>query len=78
MNNGQNQEEPKIMVKTFFNGWRAVTREQAVGWAKVLYDGMTAIPSFEHKLEYLNSRLKGITAEELFKNEDWYKARCKK
>jgi len=56
----------KIEIKSLFGGWRPATREQAARWAEVIIDKAINIPS-EKLNEYINTRLRGITAEELLK-----------
>ena len=57
-------ECPKIKIKSFFGGWREVTKEQAKEW--VLYmKKSTTLMSGEKLDDYLNSRLDGITVEKL-------------
>lgn len=48
-----------IKVKTFFSGWKEITKEQALRWARHIYSGMTTRTS-AGKVEYINSRLQGI------------------
>lgn len=47
-----------IKVKTFFSGWKEITKEQALKWARHIYNGMTTRTS-AGKVEYINSRLDG-------------------
>lgn len=48
-----------IKVKTFFSGWKEISKEQALKWAQHIYSGMTTRTS-AGKVEYINSRLQGI------------------
>lgn len=57
----------KIEIKSLFGGWCSATREQAGRWAENIKNRAANIPS-EKLNKYINSRLRGITAEELFKN----------
>lgn len=58
-----------IKVKTFFSGWKEITKEQALRWARHIYSGMTTRTS-AGKVEYINSRLNGVqfTEQELRRN----------
>lgn len=58
-----------IKVKTFFSGWKEITKEQALKWAQHIYNGMTTRTS-AGKVEYINSRLNGVqfTEQELRRN----------
>lgn len=50
-----------MQVKTYYNGWTSVSKEQAISWARHLYHVVTQYPEgFSNKTEYINSRLKGI------------------
>lgn len=48
-----------IEVKTLFHGWKEITKERAVAWAKNIWTGSVALTE-EKKMEYINSRLRGI------------------
>ena len=58
----------KIYIKTNFSGWKEVDKETATRWAKYLIEHSNGIPD-ERKYEWMNTKLKGITAEELLKGE---------
>lgn len=56
---GQNM----IKVKTFFSGWKEISEEQALKWARHIYNGMTTRTS-AGKVDYINARLDGIQFSE--------------
>ena len=56
--------ENKILVYSFYNGWVEVTEKRARKWCRVIRNGATNIPE-EKKLDFINSRIKGIQFESL-------------
>lgn len=52
-----------IKVKTFFSGWKEISEEQALKWARHIYNGMTTRTS-AGKVEYINARFDGIQFSE--------------
>ena len=47
-----------IKVKPFYSGWRLVTKDQAIQFAKHLYNGITTMSENE-RIQYINSRMQG-------------------
>lgn len=56
----------KVMIKSLFHGWVKLDSRQAKKWADVTKKGMM-VGDNDYKNDYINSRLKGITVEELEK-----------
>ena len=52
-----------IKVKTFFSGWKEISEEQALKWARHIYNGMITRTS-AGKVEYINARFDGIQFSE--------------
>lgn len=55
-----------IEIRMLFGDWQAVSLEQAQAWVKYQMSGITAMTR-EERIAYINSRLKGITADILLK-----------
>lgn len=46
-----------VKIKTFFSGWKEISRDQALRWAVCVYNGiLTGID----KIKFINSRLQGV------------------
>nr|DAT76251.1 MAG TPA: hypothetical protein [Caudoviricetes sp.] len=56
--------EKEIFIKSFFSGWRKVTKKQAESWADNLINNAG---HRKNAIEIARKRLKGITLEELIK-----------
>lgn len=52
----------KILIKSFFNGWRQVTKEQAKRWADNLINNAG---HRKNAIEIAKKRLKGIELEKI-------------
>lgn len=50
-----------MKIKTHFNGWKEVTKDEALDYAKMLYYGMTA----RDRVNIINSRLDGLKVTEV-------------
>ncbi len=50
----------EIMLKSLFYGWKPVTYETALDWAKWHITATTTARNDEHALEMTNSRLRGV------------------
>lgn len=48
-----------VKVKTFFSGWKEISKEQALRWAQHIYNGMLTRTGTD-KVDYINARLDGI------------------
>lgn len=58
----------KIEVKTYFNGWKEVSKEQAKKFVLHIIRNASAIKP-EETNDYINqNRLRGITVEELLED----------
>lgn len=64
--NEERKGKNMVKVKTFFSGWKEISEEQALKWARHIYNGMTTRTS-AGKVDYINARLDGIqfTEQEL-------------
>lgn len=49
-----------ILLKSFYHNWRPVTEEQALRYAKHLYNGITTMDGDE-RIKYINTRIQGYT-----------------
>ena len=46
-----------VKIKTFFSGWKEISRDQALRWAVCVYNGiLTDID----KIKFINSRIQGV------------------
>ena len=59
----QKENIKKIFVKSLFNGWHEVSKEQATKWATHMLNGSNC--KKETVIQLLNKRLKGATLESL-------------
>lgn len=58
----------KIEVKTFYNGWKEVSKEQAKQFVLHIIRGISAIKEEEIN-DYINkNKLRGITVEKLLED----------
>ena len=53
-----------IKVKSLFSGWNEVNKEQAKRFVLHLKNGITTMTDSK-KIEYINTKLQGITVQEL-------------
>lgn len=59
-------ENNVIKIRTLFKGWIEADKETAKKWVLGMLNGITTMNE-QDKVKYLNSRLDGITVEELIK-----------
>lgn len=61
--NEERKDKNMVKVKTFFSGWKEISEEQALKWARHIYNGMITRTS-AGKVDYINARLGGIQFSE--------------
>lgn len=50
----------QLQFYSMFYGWRPITKEQALNWAKWAINAITTTKSDQDTIQIINNRLKGI------------------